>query len=75
MSAERGRIPSAKPTNGLYTFKPYVYRGNGRDTLTPRLYRTGPGPGKRAPKPSPDGRCRECGYVLSGLNHKTVCGP
>jgi hypothetical protein len=79
MNSERGRVPYGAPTNGLYTFRPYVYRGTGHDTLTAddtltAGLRRGPRPGKRAPVPSPDGRCGECGYMLSGRNHKVVCG-
>ena len=32
--SERGRLPYGTPKNGLYTFRPYVYRGTGRDDLT-----------------------------------------
>lgn len=61
--SERGKVPNSKPTNGLYTFKPYVYRGNKHDTMVPWP----------STKPNPK-RCADCGYVLTGKKHKAVCG-
>jgi hypothetical protein len=69
-----GRLPYGPPAEAGYEFRPYVYRGTGRDSLTPGLPR-GPRPGYRKPRPDLNGRCAECGYVLGGRNHKIVCGP
>jgi hypothetical protein len=62
-------------------FVPYVYRGTGEDTLTARLSMRGlklssghsRQPGPKA-KPADD-RCDDCGYVITGRNHKIQCEP
>ena len=82
--SERGRLPYGVPTNGLYTFKPYVYRGVGEDVITPdrpgvALRRRGRAaiprpPQRRTAVIDKDGRCVACGYKASGKNHKAQCG-
>jgi hypothetical protein len=57
----------------LEAFVPYVYRGTGKDTLTPRLY--GPPRNKGRRKLKPTGKCPDCGYGRSGRNHRQICGP
>jgi hypothetical protein len=68
---ERGKVPYGAPTNGLYTFRPYIYRGTGVDTLTPPRY--GPAPRRKADPSPPDGRCGKCGYLLRSRNHHWIC--
>jgi hypothetical protein len=57
------------PVNGLPEWRPYVYRGTGRDT-GPRLPRK-----KRVARQLPaDGRCRKCGYLPGSPGHRLECG-
>jgi hypothetical protein len=62
------------PDGALPEFVPYVYRGTGRDELTPNMSGLGVRRNKgRRPK-RPTGPCPRCGWGLSGPNHKIECG-
>jgi hypothetical protein len=63
--------PGAPADAHLEGFVPYVYRGTGRDTLTPNLQWRDPEAGRYKAKPT--GKCPDCGYGRSGRNHRTLC--
>ena len=62
------------PRNGLPGFRPYVYRGTGEDTLTPRALREQLDTADVPVELTEAGRCAACGYRPSSRNHKTLCG-
>jgi hypothetical protein len=68
--------PGPSKDGALAAFVPYVYRGTGRDTLTPNM----PGRGRRPRRrraavkrvAGADGRCEVCEYMANSRNCKTV---
>jgi hypothetical protein len=71
MRVRAAPMDTQPPDGALTEFVPYVYRGTGKDTLTPGLYGLPRNKGRRKLKPT--GKCPDCGYGRSGRNHRTLC--
>lgn len=75
MTLHHARLPGSGPPNGLPPTKPYVYRGDGTDTLTPEPLRLLLDREELAAmEVTPDGKCARCGYKAKSRNHITLCG-
>ena len=73
MDRVRAALGSAS-RNGLPEPKPYVYRGSGRDDITPpRLREQLDRQELEAIEVTPAGKCCQCGYKATSQNHRTLC--
>lgn len=66
--------PGPSADAGMTAFIPYVYRGTGRDTLTPNMSGLGARRNKGRRRLKPVGPCPVCGWGLSGRKHRQECG-